>query len=172
MKFLVKIKRLKLGFLLKQINEENKENIFDIILNDINPDDFKQSNVLYTSTHKFDCILHTLRDYNKTLMRITTLLKNNVMISADWCRYEYMKISFDDFFTDQWYRVDKVNELKEYKRLVSIFKVEYRAIASETIGIKGHNYRQMTRLNNHINDLTVQIMRASHEISLFKPDRL
>lgn len=172
MKFLVKIKRLKLAFLLKQINEENTEKIHNIILNDIKVDYFRQTNVLYTSTHKFDCVFHTLRDYNKSLMRLTTLLKNGVMISADWCRYDYMKIGFDDFFTDEWYHVDKIKEIKEYIRLVNIFKAEYLALQTETIGIKGHNYRHMTRFNNHINDLTVQITRASHEISLFKPSGL
>lgn len=172
MKFLVKIKRLKLDFLLKQINESNSERIHDIILSDFNADNYKTSNVLYTSTHKFNCIFHTLRDYNKSLMRVTTLMKNNVVISADWCRYDYMKIPFDEFFTDEWYHLDKVKELKEYVRLVGIFKTEYNAIKTETLGTKGYNYRQMTRFNNHINDLTVQITRASYEISLPKPNRL
>lgn len=169
MKFLVKLKQLKLEFLLKKLNETNQEKIYEIILEDFTPEYYKKLNVVYTSTHQFNCIFHTLRDYNKTLMRITTLLKNNVMVSADWCSYDYMKIPFDEFFTDEWYHIDKIKELKEFIRLVSIFKTELKTISEETIGVKGHNRRHMVRLNSHINDLLVQITKASHEISLFKP---
>jgi hypothetical protein len=168
-KFLVRLKRMKLEFMLDKLNTENSEKIYQLILDDVDSDLLKSSNPLFTSGCKFNCIFHTLREYNKTLTRLIVLLQHNQMIGSDWCRYEFIKVPFDAFFTDELYYVDKVTELNEFVRLVRLFKSELVQTNVGTIGIKGHNQRHMNRLNTHINDLLVQIIKATYEIHLYRP---
>lgn len=171
-KFLIRLKRMKLEFMLNKLNVDNVEKIHQLILDDMDADLLKTSNPLFTSKCKFNCIFHTLREYNKTLARLIVLLQNNQMISSDWCRYDYVKVPFEAFFTDELYHVDKVKELKEFIRLVRLFKAELVQTNIGAIGIKGHNQRHMARLNTHINDLLVQIIKATYEIHLYRPDEV
>ena len=170
MKLLVKFRKFKLDFLLKQINPHTQDKIHDIVLSLLKPNCYNKDNVLITSSWKYNCVFTTLRQYNQSMMKVTTLLKNNVVISPDWCRYDFKKVSYDDFFTDQYVYVDKVKELSEFIRLTRILRAEVVKIQDAQVGIEGHNYRQMSRFCTHLNDLIIQIIRCSYEISLSKSD--
>lgn len=172
MKLLIRIKKLYLDFLLKNITAQTYDSVHDAILNSLNVNSLEHSNVIVTSEWEFDCILPNIRSYNEALTRIVANLQYNQMISSDWCRYEYMKVPYNKFFSEKTFYVDKVKELTEFIRLVKLLKDLYSVIREAPIGVEGHNARQVNKLIIHINDLIVQITRLSHEISLSKSSRL
>lgn len=166
MKLLVRLSKLKLGFLLKKQNPENKDEVDDLILSLLKPHYFKQDNVVASSKLRLDVIFTSIIEYNRKLTLLNTLLKNNTVISADWCKYEYRKTPFDDFFTDGNAYVDKEKEIQTFIALVKQLRFEIYIIKDEQTGVKGHNLRQMSRFQTHISDLIVQLIRSSYEISL------
>lgn len=166
MKLLVRLSKLKLGFLLKKQNPENKDEVDDLILSLLKPHYFKKDNVVASSKLRLDVIFTSIIEYNRKLTLLNTLLKNNTVISADWCKYEYRKTPFDDFFTDGNAYVDKEKEIQTFITLVKQLRFEIYIIKDEQTGVKGHNLRQMSRFQTHISDLIVQLIRSSYEISL------
>ncbi len=166
MKLLVKFRELKLDFLIKQITPENQDRINFEILNLLRTDYFKKTDILMTSTWRFNVLFNTLTEYNQKLMRVTTLLKNNQIISADWYTYEFRKVSYDQFFTNENFHIDKEKELREFIRLIKTLRTEIDNIKDAQTGTQGHNLRQTSRFCTHLNDLIVQIIRCSYEISL------
>ena len=168
MKLLIRLSKVKLDFLLKKMNTENKDEIEEMILSLLKPNYFRQENVLASSKIRLDTIFTSIIEYNRRLVLLNTLLKNNTIISPDWCKYEYRKAPFDDFFTDGNVYVDREKEMNEFITLVKQFRLELYIIKDEAVGVKGHNLRQMSRFHTHLSDLIVQLIRSSHEISLSK----
>ena len=168
MKLLVRLSKLKLDFLLKKMNGENKDEIEKLILSLLKPEYLNRENVLVTSKIRLDTIFTSIVEYNRRLVLLNTLLKNNTIISADWCKYEYRKVQFDAFFTDGNIYVDRKKEINEFIALVEQFRLQLYIIKDEQVGVAGHNLRHMSRFHTHLSDLIVQLIRSSHEISLSK----
>lgn len=169
MKLFVKLSKLKLEFLLnKPAEAKQADDNRAAILSLLKPNVFKNENVLVTSKLTFTVIFDSLIIYNKRLMHLINLLKNNAVISADWCPYEYRRVSYDTFFTDEQNHVDKQKTLQEFIRLVSELREQLNIIKDAQIGPQGHNLRQMSRFHTHLSDLIVELIRGSYEISLSK----
>ena len=168
MKLLIRIKKLYLDFLLRNVKEDTYDSVHEAILNLLDTSSLENTNILVTSEWEFNCIFSNLKSYNEALLRVASNLQYNQMISPDWCRYEYRKVSFNRFFSENTYYIDKVKELNEFVRLVKLLKESYSKVKDLPIGIEGHNARQMARFITHINDLIVQITRASHQLPLHK----
>lgn len=168
MKLLVKLSRMKLEFLLNQTADVDADKVKSAVLTLLKPHYFKDENVLVTSKLKFNVIFDSLVTYNKRLVFLINLLKNNSVISADWCNYEYRKLTYDDLFTDQDKYVDKEKTLHEFIRLVKELRIQLSIIKDAQVGPQGHNLRQMSRFHTHISDLIVELIRAHYEISLSK----
>ena len=168
MKLLIRIKKLYLDFLLRNVKEDTYDSVHEAILNLLDTSSLENTNILVTSEWEFNCIFPNLKSYNEALLRVASNLQYNQMISPDWCRYEYRKVSFNRFFSENTYYIDKVKELNEFVRLVKLLKELYSKVKDLPIGIEGHNARQMARFITHINDLIVQITRASHQLTLSK----
>ena len=171
-KLFIYLKTLKLEFLIKQINPDTSDKIYDIILSDIVAQYFNKKNTSYTSTHFFDCVFHNLREYNQAISRVNILLKNNSKISPDWCRYETIKVTYNEMFTDQYYYIDPITEINDLVKNIRVFKAELSSIQNEGMGVKGYNYRHLSRFNLHLNNLILQLIKTSYELYLFKPVRL
>jgi hypothetical protein len=166
-KLLVRLSRMKLEFLLKKSTPET-DNARAIVLSFLNPNLFKNENVAVTSKLKFNVICDSLIAYNKRLFFIINLLKNNSVISADWCAYEYRRITYDQLFIDGTVYVDKQKTLREFIRLVTELREQLNIIKDAQIGPQGHNLRQMSRFHTHLSDLIVELIRGSYEVSLSK----
>lgn len=171
-KLFIYLKTLKLEFLIKQINPDTSDKIYDIILSDIVAEYFNKKNITYTSTRYFDCVFYNLREYNQALGRINILLRNNSQISPDWCRYDVIKVSYNEMFTDQYYYVDPITEINNLIKNIRIFKTELGNIRNEGMGVKGYNYRNLSKFNLHLNNLILQLIKTSYELYLFKPGKL
>ena len=166
MKLLVRLSKLKLGFLLKKQNPENKDEVDNLILSLLKPALFKQDNIAVSSKMRLDSIFTSIIEYNRRLTLVNTLLKNNSYISPDWCKYEYRKVPYEDFFTDGSAHVDKQKEIHEFVNSVKELREHLKIIQDRQVGIEGHNLRQMSRFHAHLSDLIIQLIRSSHEISL------
>lgn len=168
MKLLVKLSKLKLDFLLNHTTATDVDRARELILSCLKPHYFKNEDILVTSKLKFNVIFDSLIVYNKRLVFINNLLKQNSIISADWCSYEYRRITYDELFTDGTVHVDKEKTLHEFIRLVKELREQLFIIKDAQVGPQGHNLRQMSRFHTHISDLIVELIRSSHEISLSK----
>ena len=166
MKLLVRLSKLKLGFLLKKQNPENKDEVDNLILSLLKPALFKQDNIAVSSKMRLDSIFTSIIEYNRRLALVNTLLNNNSYISPDWCKYEYRKVPYEDFFTDGSAYVDKQKEIHEFVNSVKELREHLKIIQVKQVGIEGHNLRQMSRFHTHLSDLIIQLIRSSHEISL------
>lgn len=157
-------------YLLKRTGkEEDSIKTKAMILSLLDPDSFINENILVTSKLKFTVIFDSLITYNKRILLAITLLKNNSVISADWCSYDYKRVSYDIFFSDGVVYLDKQKEIGEFIRLVKELRQQIYNIKDAQVGPQGHNLRQMSRFHTHLSDLIVELIRGSHEISLSEP---
>lgn len=168
MKFLTLVNKYKLKLLLNKRNQENQNEVDACILALLKPNSFSKQNLLVTSKFRYNTLFDSIVEYNRRLLTLNALLKNNAIISADWCTYEYRKVPYEDFFTNGVTHVDKQKELDQLKSLIIDFRQQLKIIDSQQVGVQGHNYRQMSRFHTHLSDLVVQLIKSSHEISLSK----
>lgn len=166
MKLLIRLSKLKLGFLLKRQTPDNKDEVDNLILSLLKPDAFRKENIVVSSKIRLDVIFASITEYNKRLTLVNTILKQNTYISPDWCKYDYRKVPYEDYFTNGSAYVDKEKEIQAFITLVKQLRFELYIIKDEQTGVNGHNLRQMSRFHTHLSDLIVQLIRSSHEISL------
>ena len=165
MNILKEFRKLKLDFLIKQLSTEDKDKVTSEILTLLNPAYFRETEIIATSKWRFNLVFDTLVDYNKALMKLCDLLDHEKQVSPDWCKYQYQQITYDKFFTHSGKYVDKDRELNELIRLTKSFRMHMLNIRDAHIGVKGHNHRQLTKFATHLDDLILQIIRCSHEVS-------
>lgn len=165
MNILKEFRKLKLDFLIKQLSTEDKDKVTGEILTLLKPAYFRETEIVATSRWRFNLVFETLVDYNKALMKLCDLLDKDMQISPDWCKYQYKEITYDKFFTHSGKYVDKDRELNEFIRLTKMFRMHMTNIRDAHIGVKGHNYRQLTKFSTHLDDVILQIIRCSHEVS-------
>lgn len=109
---------------------------------------------------KLRVIFPNMETYIRRLKYINYYLEDNRHIQNDWCKYDYVEVTLEKFFTnDKAVYSDPVEVVELFKKEYETYCNSILKIENKKLGEEEHNLRILTEYSSHLNAITLDLIR-------------
>lgn len=132
------------------------------LIDSLNPLLFKNYNDAKACTYNITTVYNNIIEYTERLNNANSIMKNRISIPNHWCLYRYSQIPLSKLLLDKrGCIIDAEKAILNYKNSLNVFFQEVERIKSSDNGTDTHNARILNKFQNHILDLTRDIIKFS-----------